>query len=113
MIRFEAFGKRYGAQSAVEGLTLAVETGEVVALLGPNGSGKTTSLKAAAGLVRPTAGRVLVGAPGVALRLAAEPAARVVLSYLPQRVSFPDALTGREVLEFYRKLRRAPGFAHR
>ena len=108
MIRFEAFGKRYGAHTAVEGLTLAVETGEVVALLGPNGSGKTTSLKAVAGLVRPTAGRVLIGAPGATLRAAGEPAAREILSYLPQRVSFPDALTGREVLEFYRKLRGAP-----
>jgi Cu-processing system ATP-binding protein len=108
VIRFEAFGKRYGSHSAVEGLTFGVETGEVVALLGPNGSGKTTSLKAAAGLVRPTAGRVLLGAQGTPLRSADEPAAREVLSYLPQRVSFPDALTGREVLEFYRKLRGAP-----
>ena len=105
MIRFEAFGKSYGAQRAVDGLTLAVETGEVVALLGPNGSGKTTSLKAAAGLVRPTAGRTLVGASEGSLRPADEPEARKVLSYLPQRVSFPDALTGREVLDFYRKLR--------
>jgi Cu-processing system ATP-binding protein len=108
VIRFEGFGKSYGDQRAVGELTLAVETGEVVALLGPNGSGKTTSLKAAAGLVRPTAGRVLVGAPGVPVRSAAEPDARRVLSYLPQRVSFPDALTGREVLDFYRKLRGAP-----
>jgi len=105
VIRFEEFSKNFGRQRAVEGLTLAVETGEVVALLGPNGSGKTTCLKAAAGLVRPASGRVLVGAPGVPVRPAAEPEARKVLSYLPQRVSFPEALTGREVLDFYRKLR--------
>ncbi len=107
MIRFEAFSKSFGGQRAVEGLTLEVGAGEVVALLGPNGSGKTTSLKGAAGLVRPTSGRVLIGAPGVPPRSAAEPAAREALSFLPQRVSFPDALTGREVLDFYRRLRGA------
>jgi Cu-processing system ATP-binding protein len=86
----------------VDRLTLAVNAGEVVALLGPNGSGKTTSLKAAAGLIRPTSGQVLVGEPG---RPAASPEARRALSFLPQKVSFPDALTGREVVEFYRRLR--------
>jgi Cu-processing system ATP-binding protein len=105
VIRFEEFGKRYGRHDAVCDLTLSVERGEVVALLGPNGSGKTTSLKAAAGLVWPTAGAVLLGE---ARRPASEPEARRGLSFLPQRVSFPDALTGQEIVEFYRALRGAP-----
>ncbi len=100
MISFHAFAKRYGAVTAVEGLDLTIGAGEVVALLGPNGSGKTTSLKAAAGLVAPTSGEVRLGG-----RPAGDPAAREILSFLPQRVSFPDALSGREVLEFYRSLR--------
>ncbi len=103
MIRFEAMSKSFGAQRAVESLTLAVSAGEVVALLGPNGSGKTTSLKAAAGLLRPSSGQVLVGEPGLP---ASQPGARRVLSFLPQKVAFPDSLTGREVVEFYRRLRR-------
>ena len=103
MIRFAALSKSFGAQRAVESLTLTVRAGEVVALLGPNGSGKTTSLKAAAGLLRPTSGQVLVGEPGLPASL---PGARRVLSFLPQKVSFPDSLTGREVVEFYRRLRR-------
>jgi len=105
MISYRAFTKRYGAQLAVESLTLEVSRGEVVALLGPNGSGKTTTLKAAAGLIHPTSGEVLLGDPP---RSAHDPAARRVLSFLPQRVSFPDALTGREIVEFYRQLRGAP-----
>jgi Cu-processing system ATP-binding protein len=110
MIRFEALTKRYGAQRAVEALTLSVGAGEVVALLGPNGSGKTTSLAVAVGLVRPTAGRVLAGDPGASTQ---EPSARRLISFLPQRVSFPDSLTGGEIVEFYRRLRGAtPERAH-
>ena len=105
MIAYRAFTKRFGAQRAVEDLTLAVGRGEVVALLGPNGSGKTTTLKAAAGLIAATSGEVLVGDPA---RPASAAAARAALSFLPQKVSFPESLSGREVLEFYRALRGAP-----
>ena len=105
MIRYRGFTKRFGGQTAVESLSLEVTRGEVVALLGPNGSGKTTTLKAAAGLIRPTSGEVTLGDPP---RPASEAAARDVLSFLPQKVAFPDALTGAEVVEFYRKLRGAP-----
>lgn len=106
MIRFRGFSKRFGTHTAVDGLTLEVAAGEVVALLGPNGSGKTTSLKATAGLVIPTAGEVMVGRPP---RPASDPAARRVCSFLPQKVAFPEALSGREVVEFYRALRGTPG----
>ena len=107
MIQFRTVSKSFGTHRALEALTLTVRAGEVVALLGPNGSGKTTSLKAAAGLIRPTSGEVLIGEPG---RPAARPDTRQALSFLPQKVSFPDSLTGREVVEFYRRLRGgAPG----
>ena len=102
MIAFRAFEKRFGAVAAVKPLTFDIGTGEVVALLGPNGSGKTTSIKAAAGLVRPTSGDVFIGEPG---RSAGDPEARRACSFLPQKVSFPGALTGREVIEFYGALR--------
>jgi Cu-processing system ATP-binding protein len=105
VISYRSFTKRFGAHRAVESLTLDVARGEVVALLGPNGSGKTTTLKAAAGLILPTSGEVTLGDPP---RPSSEPAARRILSYLPQKVAFPDALTGNEVVEFYRELRGAP-----
>lgn len=105
MISFRGFTKRFGAQLAVDDLTLEVGAGEVVALLGPNGSGKTTSLKAAAGLIRPTSGDVFVGQPP---RSSSNPVARRACSYLPQKIAFPDALSGREVVDFYRALRLAP-----
>jgi Cu-processing system ATP-binding protein len=102
MIAYDAATKRFGSQVAVDRLTVRIERGEAVALLGPNGSGKTTTLKLAAGLIRPSAGEVRVGEPPLAPWA---PAARRTLSFLPQRVAFPEALTGREVVEFYRRLR--------
>ena len=105
MIRYRAFTKEYAGRRVVDALSFDVPPGSVVALLGPNGSGKTTSIKAAAGLVRPTSGEVLLGAEGVN---ALQARARQAVSFLPQRVSFPESLTGREVVEFYRRLREAP-----
>jgi len=105
VIEYRGFTKCYAGRTVVDALTLTVPRGSVVALLGPNGSGKTTSIKAAAGLIRPDAGAVLLGDgkwPADAAR------ARQACSFLPQRVSFPEALTGREVVEFYRRLRQAP-----
>ncbi|MFN8061760.1 MAG: ABC transporter ATP-binding protein [Vicinamibacterales bacterium] len=105
MIAFEGFTKRFGAHTAVDALTLRVERGEALALLGPNGSGKTTSLKGAAGLLRPTTGAIRLGHDRT---LATDTRGRALASFLPQRVGFPEALTGREVVEFYRALRSVP-----
>ena len=102
MISFRGFSKRFGLHQAVSSLTLDIAAGEVVALLGPNGSGKTTSIKAAAGLIRPSAGDVLIGVPA---KPAIDPVARKSCAFLPQKVAFPDQLTGREVLEFYCSIR--------
>lgn len=104
MIAFRSVTKRFASHLALDDLTVAVERGEVVALLGPNGCGKTTTLKLAAGLLKPDEGSVTVGDPP---RPAWLPAARAELSFLPQRVTFPEALTGREIVEFYRQLRGA------
>jgi Cu-processing system ATP-binding protein len=105
VITFRRFRKVFGHQVAVADLTLDVRPRETLALLGPNGSGKTTTLKAAAGLIRPTSGEVLLGDPGQPASL---PSARNLVSFLPQRVTFPDTLTGRDVIEFYRELRGTP-----
>lgn len=56
----EDLSVRYGTSTAVDGVTLAIEPGEVVALLGPSGCGKTTLLRVIAGFVRQAAGRVRV-----------------------------------------------------
>lgn len=104
MIRYDAFTKIFDRRCVVDSLTVTIPPGTVVALLGPNGSGKTTSLKAAAGLLAPSSGRVLLGNDA---QPASDPVARRRCSFLPQRAAFPETLTGREVVEFYRRLRGA------
>ncbi|MFB6352828.1 MAG: ABC transporter ATP-binding protein [Halobacteriales archaeon] len=60
VLELEGITKRYGGETAVEDLSLAVAEGELVTLLGPSGCGKTTTLRLLAGLERPTAGTVRI-----------------------------------------------------
>ncbi|MCX6462844.1 MAG: ATP-binding cassette domain-containing protein [Pseudonocardiales bacterium] len=60
-VTVEGLSKRFGAVVAVEDLTFTVAPGTVCGFLGPNGSGKTTTLRMLLGLVRPTAGRAWIG----------------------------------------------------
>ena len=53
--------KRYHGTPALDGLNLELPAGKIIGLLGPNGSGKTTFIKIAAGLLTPTAGSVTIG----------------------------------------------------
>ena len=106
MIEIEDLRKDFRGQRALDGISFEVETGECFALLGPNGSGKTTALKCLAGLVRPSSGTMAIGGIDVAKD---GRAARRLMSYLPQEVSFPNHLRAREVLEFYAQIRRVPG----
>jgi Cu-processing system ATP-binding protein len=105
LIRVNNLTKRFGPVVAVNDLSFDIEEGECFALLGPNGSGKSTTLKCLVGLAAPTTGQMTVGGFDVC-KQARE--ARRLMSYLPQRVSFADSLTAREVLEFYCRLRRLP-----
>jgi ABC-type multidrug transport system ATPase subunit len=105
MIRVESLTKVFGSLVAVDGISFEVREGEVYALLGPNGSGKTTTMKSIVGLTLPTSGRVSVGGLDVA-RFPRE--ARRLLSYLPQKVAFPENQTASEVLRFHANLRRVP-----
>ena len=64
MLESRNLTKKFGANAAVDGVSLKLEKGHIYAMLGPNGSGKTTWMKMAAGLIKPTSGEVLFdGAP--------------------------------------------------
>jgi len=105
MLEVRDLTKKFGAFRAVDGVSFKVKPGETFALLGPNGSGKTTMLKCGVGLVAPTAGQVLIN--GIDVEQGGREL-RSLLSYLPQRVAFSENLTAREVLQFYCRLRKLP-----
>jgi ABC-2 type transport system ATP-binding protein len=105
MIQVERLTKHYGKFTAVVDVSIIVKQGEVYALLGPNGSGKTTTLKTIVGLTIPSLGRVLING----LDTQEHPkVTRQFLSYLPQRVVFPENQTAREILTFYCRIRKLP-----
>ena len=110
MIRIEGLVKAFGAKRAVDGVTFAVERGEVVGFLGPNGSGKTTTMRVVTGFYPPTAGRVTVGGHDVV----AEPlAAKRLIGYLPESAAaYPD-MTVAGFLDFTAALRGLDGGARK
>ena len=97
VIRFDCATRKYGTRVAVNGLDLHVQRGELLALLGHNGAGKTTSIKMLVGLLRPSEGTVTVG-PFDVVKQPRE-ASRLV-GYVPDQPFLYDKLTGREFLMF-------------
>ncbi len=90
--------KQYGDFAAVDGLSLDVQPGEIHGFLGPNGAGKTTTLRMIAGLLKPTAGRILVNGHDVGR----EPeAAKASLGFIPDRPFIYEKLTAGEFLRFH------------
>lgn len=100
MLRLENVRKSYGSIVAVNGLSLAVERGEVLGLLGPNGAGKSTTVNVAVGILAPDRGSVRIDGSGDP-RI---PQARRRLGVAPQALALYDALSGRENLRFFGRM---------
>ncbi len=97
MIRLEHLSKLYGSFRAVDDVSLHVPKGTLHGFLGPNGAGKTTTLRMIAGILRPTAGRILIGDHDIAV----DPIrAKARLGFIPDRPFVYDKLTGAEFLRF-------------
>jgi len=105
-INFDHVSKSYNGLTAVADLVLEIQPGELFGCLGPNGAGKTTAMKLAAGLVKPTSGRVVIAGKDVQL----EPlAAKQRIGFIPDNPYIYEALTGREFLHFCAGLFRMEG----
>jgi ABC-2 type transport system ATP-binding protein len=105
MLSVKGLKKSFKNVVAVNGVSFEVGKNETVVLLGPNGSGKTTTLKSIVGLVIPDEGEIYVN--GINVRVNPKEA-RGYLSFLPQRISLYENLKVVEILEFFRKLRNLP-----
>lgn len=102
MISVKNLKKSYSDIIAVNDVSFEVNENEIVALLGPNGGGKTTTLKAIVGLIIPDEGEIFI--KGINSLLEPKKAKEFV-SFLPQRIYLTENLKVIEMLEFFRKIR--------
>ena len=98
MIELHDVVKRYGAFTAVDGVSLDVQPGQIHGFLGPNGAGKTTTIRMIAGLLKPTSGRIAVNGHDIA---SAADSAKASLGFIPDRPFVYEKLTAGEFLRFH------------
>jgi len=104
-IEISGLTKRYGDFTAVDGLDLSIEKGEIFGLLGPNGAGKTTIILMLLGLTEPTSGSCRVyGFDPIKEPLRV----KRISGYLPERIGFYENITARQNLKYFARLNGIP-----
>ena len=104
-VAVEGLTKRFGALTAVDRLSFSVRPGEIFGLVGPDGAGKTTTMRMLASVMRPDAGSVVID--GIDVLAEPEETKRHV-SYMPQRFGLYEDLTVEENIRFYADLFEVP-----
>jgi ABC-2 type transport system ATP-binding protein len=104
-IAIDGLTKYYGDVKAVDDLTLSISQAEVFGLLGPNGSGKTTTINCLTGLLKPTRGRIEVGGFDIQTEAAK---ARGIIGVSPQETAICPYLTGKENVRLFGALYSVP-----
>jgi ABC-2 type transport system ATP-binding protein len=106
LLEADGLVRSFGARRAVDGLSLRIAAGEIYALVGPDGAGKTTTLRMLCGVLRPDQGTVRVA--GIDMRSRPEEA-RGRIGYVPQRFSLYGDLTVGENIRFFAEVRGLSG----
>jgi ABC-2 type transport system ATP-binding protein len=110
MVSLEQLTKRFGSQTAVDGISIEIPAGQIVGFLGPNGAGKSTTLKMMTGMLQPTSGRATV----CGFDVQREPMeAKRRVGYVPESGAVFESLTGLEYLEMIAALYGIPKEAAR
>ncbi|MBZ5563015.1 MAG: ABC transporter ATP-binding protein [Acidobacteriia bacterium] len=105
VIRTASLTRRFGALTALDGLTLAVEEGEIFGLVGPDGAGKTTTMRLLAAVLEPTSGDAWVAGHHIVREAEA---LKEDIGYMSQRFGLYPDLTVLENLEFYADIYSVP-----
>ncbi len=104
-VSVDGLTRAFGPLTAVDGLTFDVESGELFGIVGPDGAGKTTTLRMLAGVLRPTSGTARVAG----IDVGQEPEqVKPRIAYMAQRFGLYEDLTVAENLDFYADLYRVP-----
>src|SRR5829696_8035745 len=98
VVETRALTKKFGALIAVDGVTLAIHRGEIFGMLGPNGSGKTTTIRMLCGLLAPSSGEATVAGADV---VHAPDQVKTLIGYMSQAFGLYRDLTVEENLRFY------------
>lgn len=96
IVECRALQKKYGGKEAVKSINLSLESGKIIGLLGPNGSGKTTIIKMACGLLTPTSGEILIDGKKIGVDT------KKVVSYLPERTYLSPSLKIKDFISCFK-----------
>ena len=105
VVAAEGLTKRFAELAAVDGLSFTVNRGEIFGLVGPDGAGKTTTMRMLAGVMQPDGGGIVIDGVDV---VADPESGKQHLSYMPQRFGLYEDLTVDENIRFYADLFEVP-----
>lgn len=95
LVKCSGLNKSYGRKQVLKNISIQVESGRIIGLLGPNGSGKTTLIKVLSGLLKKDSGEVAIAGLPIGIET------KKIVSYLPERTYFSPAMKVKETLDFF------------
>lgn len=95
LIECRNLNKNFGSKAALKDVSLNVESGKIIGLLGPNGSGKTTLIKILSGILTPSSGEVTISGNPIGIET------KKIVSYLPERTYLNEWMSVRQAVSFF------------